>query len=149
MKTVFCAVTGAVVSAVAQIFGGWSFALTALLILMGIDYITGLIVAGVFHASPKSTSGRIESGAGWKGLLRKCVTALLVAVAALLERLLVFVGLELHFVRDAVAIAFSVNEIISIIENAGLMGVPVPKVMQKALEALQKKSGEGEGGGER
>ena len=137
MKTMFCITAGMAASAVLQIFGGWNFALLALLILMGLDFTSGLIVAGVFHKSKKSETGRIESKAALKGLIRKVMIVCLVVVAHLIDRLL-----GTNYVRDAVAIAFIVNEIISILENAGLMGLPIPGVLTKALEVLQKKSGE-------
>lgn len=131
----FCAILGAIGSAVASYFGGWDAALTTLLIFMGIDYLTGLIVAGVFHKSQKTKSGSLESRAGWKGLCRKGVTLLIVLVACRLDLLT-----GSSFIRDAVVIAFVVNETLSIIENAGLMGVPIPAVIVKAIEILKKKS---------
>lgn len=126
---------GAVGSAFASFFGGWDAALTTLLIFMGIDYLTGLIVAGVFHKSQKTKSGSLESRAGWKGLCRKGVALLIVLVACRLDLLT-----GSSFIRDAVVIAFVVNETLSIIENAGLMGVPIPAVIVKAIEILKKKS---------
>ncbi|MBQ8825307.1 MAG: phage holin family protein, partial [Ruminococcus sp.] len=47
--------------------------------------------------------------------------------------------LETTYIRDAVCIGFMCNELISIIENAGLMGVPLPDVLKKAIDLLQKK----------
>lgn len=109
--------------------------LTTLLIFMGIDYLTGLIVAGVFHQSPKSEGGALESRAGWKGLCRKGVTLLIVLVGCRLD-----VVMGSNFIRDAVVIAFIANETLSIIENAGLMGLPIPAVITKAIEVLKKKA---------
>lgn len=126
---------GTVGSAFASFFGGWDAALTTLLIFMGIDYLTGLIVAGVFHKSQKTKNGALESRAGWKGLCRKGMTLLVVLVACRLDLLT-----GSSFIRDAVVIAFVVNETLSIIENAGLMGVPIPAVLVKAIEILKKKS---------
>lgn len=131
----FCAVLGAIGSAIASAFGGWDAALSTLIIFMGIDYLTGLIVAGVFHKSSKTESGALESRAGWKGLCRKGVTLLIVLVACRLDLII-----NSNFIRDAVVIAFVTNETISIIENAGLMGVPIPTVITKAIEVLKKKS---------
>lgn len=128
-------IMGAIGSAFASFFGGWDAALTTLLIFMGIDYLTGLIVAGVFHRSQKTKSGSLESRAGWKGLCRKGVTLLIVLVACRLDLLT-----GSTFIRDAVVIAFVVNETLSIIENAGLMGVPIPSIITKAIEILKKKS---------
>ena len=102
---------------------------------MGIDYLTGLIVAGIFHNSEKTPNGTLESRAGWKGLCRKGVTLLIVLVACRLDLMI-----GSNFIRDAVVIAFVANETISIIENAGLMGVPIPAVIVKAIEVLRKKA---------
>lgn len=135
MKTGLCTAIGIAGSTVASFFGGWDAALTTLLIFMGIDYITGLIVAGVFHRSGKSESGALESLAGWKGLCRKGMTLLVVLVACRLDLIM-----GSSFIRDAVVIAFIANETISIVENAGIMGVPIPSVIVKAIEVLKKKS---------
>lgn len=102
---------------------------------MGVDYATGLIVAGVFHKSEKTENGALESRAGWKGLCRKGVSLLVVLVACRLDMIM-----GSNFIRDATVIAFIANEAISIIENAGLMGVPIPSVITKAIEVLKKKS---------
>lgn len=126
---------GAIGSIIASLFGGWDHAMITLVIFMGIDYITGLVVAGVFHKSAKSENGALESRAGWKGLCRKGVTLLVVLVACRLDLLT-----GSNFIRDAVIIAFICNEAISIIENAGLMGVPIPPVITKAIEVLKKKN---------
>lgn len=120
---------------IASLFGGWDAALITLLIFMGIDYLTGLVVAGVFHTSEKTVHGMLESRAGWKGLCRKGVTLLVVLVACCLDLVM-----GSNFIRDAVVIAFIANETISIIENAGLMGVPIPSVIVKAIEVLKKKA---------
>lgn len=120
---------------IASMFGGWDTGLVTLLIFMGIDYITGLIVAGVFKTSTKSETGALESRAGWKGLCRKGVTLLIVLVATRLDQ-----TLGSDFIRDAVVIAYIANEAISLIENAGLMGVPIPAVITKAIDVLNKKA---------
>lgn len=130
-------VLGIIGGAISTAFGGWNAGMTTLLIFMGIDYLTGLIVAGVFHKSEKTDNGTLESRAGWKGLCRKGVTLLIVLIAARLD-----VVLNTTFIRDAVVIAYLANETISIIENAGLMGVPIPAMLQKAIEVLQKRSEE-------
>lgn len=135
MKEGICFGIGVVGSAIASLFGGWDAALVTLLIFMGIDYLTGLIVAGVFHQSPKSEGGALESRAGWKGLCRKGVTLLIVLVGCRLD-----VVMGSNFIRDAVVIAFIANEALSIIENAGLMGLPIPAVIIKAIEVLKKKA---------
>lgn len=120
---------------IASMFGGWDAALTTLIMFMAVDYFTGLIVAGVFHKSEKTANGMLESRAGWKGLCRKGVTLLVVLVACRLDLIM-----GSSFIRDAVVIAFIANETISIIENAGLMGIPIPAVITKAIEVLKNKA---------
>ena len=135
MKDGICTAIGVVGSTIASFFGGFDAALITLLIFMGVDYATGLIVAGVFHKSEKTENGALESRAGWKGLCRKGVSLLVVLVACRLDMIM-----GSNFIRGATVIAFIANETISIIENAGLMGVPIPSVITKAIEVLKKKS---------
>ena len=137
MKNAICTSIGVVGSFAASFFGGWTASLTTLLIFMGIDYLSGLIVAGVFHNSPKTETGALESRAGLKGLIRKFSMFLFVLIG---HRLDVAVGTT--YIRDAVCIAFMVNELISIVENAGLMGLPVPAIITNAIDILKKKSNE-------
>lgn len=127
-------VTGVAGSLIASFFGGWTASLTTLLIFMGIDYITGLVVAGVFHKSPKTKTGALESRAGFKGLIRKVMVLLLVLIGHRLD-----MAIGATYIRDAVCIAFMVNEVISIVENAGLMGIPVPAAIINAIDILKKK----------
>jgi toxin secretion/phage lysis holin len=127
-------VIGLIGGAVADLFGGWTHGLTVLLSFMAVDWLTGLVVAGVFKKSKKTDSGALESRAGFKGLCRKGMMLLIVLVASQLDTL---IGGE--FVKDGVCIAFAVNEVISITENAGLMGVPIPKKITKAIEILKTK----------
>lgn len=134
MKEMICLASGIVGAAIASLFGGWTASLTTLVIFMAIDYATGLICAGVFHKSQKSPNGALESKACFKGLMRKGVILLIVLVA---YRVDLMIGAS--YIRDAVCIAFVASEGISIIENAGLMGVPVPKVLTNAMDALTKK----------
>lgn len=139
MKNVICAIFGIVGGFIANAFGGWSAALTTLLIFMGVDYLSGLILAGVFHASPKSEDGTLESYAGWKGLVRKGMTLMIVLIGARLDLLI-----GVNYIRDAMVIAFCVNELLSIIENMGLMGVPMPEILTNAIEMLKSKSEKGD-----
>lgn len=136
MKMSLLSIIGALGGIIASAFGGWDAALTTLLIFMGMDYITGLIVAGVFHKSNKTKTGSLESKAGWKGLCRKCVTLFMVLIACRLDILM-----GSTYIKDAVVIAFIVNETISIIENAGLMGIFIPPPITKAIEMLKKQGG--------
>ena len=113
-------------SAVISLLGGWDKSLQTLIIFMTIDWLTGGILF------PKSQNGALESHAGWKGLCRKAMTLFYVLVGAQLDSLM---GTE--YVRDAVCIGFICNEALSIIENAGLMGMPLPEILRKSIDALK------------
>lgn len=128
-------IIGAIGGFIAMAFGGWSDALITLMIFMSVDYVTGLAVAGIFKKSKKSESGALESRAGFKGICRKGVALLIVLVATRLD-----VVMKTTYIKDAVIIAFIANESISIIENAGLMGVPIPDAITKAIDILKKES---------
>ena len=136
MRISICAAAGVVGGIIATFFGGWSDGLTTLVIFMCIDYISGFVVAGVFKKSRKTESGALESRAGWKGLCRKCMTLVLVLVAYRLDLL----RGEGTLIRDAVTIGFTINEGLSILENAVLMGLKVPDPLRKALEVLAPKA---------
>ncbi len=134
MKETFCIALGLVGGWLARFFGGFDAGFVTLGIVMSIDYLTGIIVAGVFKNSPNTETGGLESWFGFKGLVRKFVMLLIVAVA---YRIDIVAGSD--FVRDALIIAFIANEGISVIENAGLMGIEVP-VLKDAIELLRKKN---------
>lgn len=119
-------------AAIASLLGGWTGAMTTLVILMLIDYVTGIIVAGVFHASPKSSGGALSSAVGFKGICRKFVILLIVVVACRVDLLL-----DTNIIRDATCIGFCANELVSITENAGLMGIPLPRKLVEAIEVLR------------
>jgi len=137
MKQGILTIIGAVGAYIANLLGGWDAGLTTLVIFMAIDYSTGLIVAGIFHKSKKTESGALSSKAGLQGIAKKIMMLLMVLVAVRID---IMIGTD--YVRDAVIIALCGNELISIIENAGLMGVPIPKKLQDAIEVLNRK-GEG------
>ena len=137
MKNAICTTAGAIGGVIASLFGGWDAGLATLVMFMAIDYVSGLVVAGVFHNSKKTSSGALESKAGWKGLCRKGMSILFVLIAYRLD-----LAIGSNYIRDAVIIGFIVNETISIVENAGLMGVPLPEVINKAIDILTSKSEE-------
>ena len=132
MKDFFCTLCGTVGAALCWVFGGWDAALLALVICISVDYISGSIVALVFHNSSKTESGSYNSAYGLKGLCKKGLMLLFVVVAVQADRLL-----GSSYVRDAVCIGFCSNEILSIVENLGLAGIPMPQAVTKALEQLQ------------
>ncbi|MBQ7800720.1 MAG: phage holin family protein [Oscillospiraceae bacterium] len=134
MKQWICTAVGVIGGAAAWAFGGWDTALAALTICMGVDYISGSIVALVFHKSTKTETGAYNSAYGLKGLCKKGLMLLFVLVAVQMDRLI-----GSAYVRDAVCIGFCANEVLSIVENLGLAGIPMPQAVTKALEQLQKK----------
>lgn len=146
MKIGLCTASGIIGATIAAAFGGWDAGLATLVIFMAIDYVSGVAVAGVFHKSKKTETGSLRSIVGFKGLCKKCMILLFVLIA---ERLDLTIGSD--YIRDAVIIGFSTNELISIVENAGLMGLPLPAVITKAIDVLAKKgdflsAGDGEEG---
>ena len=134
MKNEFCVEIGLIGGLIATALGGWDVGLQTLVIFMCIDYITGILVAGVFHKSKKIETGALESRAGWKGLIRKDVTLLIVLVAVQLDKVI-----GSTFIRDAVIIGFIAKELISIVENAGLMGIPIPAVITNASMCCRRR----------
>ena len=135
MKETACTLIGLIGSAFCWAFGGWDSAMAALVVCMSVDYISGSLVALVFHKSTKTESGAYNSAYGLKGLCKKGLMLLFVLVAVQIDGIL---GTD--YVRDAVCIGFCANEILSIVENLGLAGIPMPQAVTKALEQLQKKS---------
>ena len=137
VKEILTAGIGALGGLMSWLYGGFGDAMSALIVFMTLDYMTGLIVAGVFHKSNKTESGALESKAGWKGLCRKGMTLGIVMMAALLDRVM-----GTSYIRDAVIVGFIFNESLSILENAGLMGVSYPKALKNALNLLNRKGEE-------
>lgn len=129
---------------VARALGGWDAAMQVLVALMAVDYLTGVLVAAVWRKSDKSETGALDSKAGFRGILKKGMILLLVWLAVLLDG-----ALGTGYIRMAVILFFIGNEGLSLLENLGLMGVPFPSFLQRALEALQKQGEEGGKEGER
>lgn len=134
----------AIVSSAAGIIGGvfsaltgsWDLALETLCIIMLLDYLTGLIVAGVFKKSPKSGSGALDSKAAFKGLVKKSLIIFLVIAFHQADKLT-----DKSYFRDGACWAFFVAEMISVIENVGLV-YPLPAFVSKALDWFRKKGEE-------
>lgn len=137
MKELICLIVGVCGSTVATLFGGWSEGMTVLLIFMVVDYISGLMVAGVFKKSTKTDSGALESRAGFKGLLRK---AMMIAIVIVFNGIDILTPGNLHIARDGAVIALCCNELISLIENAGLMGIKLPKFITNTIDVFVKKN---------
>lgn len=125
--------------ALAGLLGEWTIMLTVLAWMMGIDYLTGVLCAWR-GKSPKSEGGGVSSKVGFDGLARKGLIILIVLMATLLDRA---IGSDGAVFQTAAAGYYIANEGISILENSALMGVPYPKVISRALDALKNK-GDGE-----
>ena len=130
-KSFIVTATGAVLGALISLAGGWDTALQALVVFMILDYLTGVIVAAVFHASKKTESGKLSSVVGFKGIAKKVLMLFMVVAGQYAD-----VVLGIDYFRTAVIIALIANELISLIENAGLAGIEVP-ILSKAVEALK------------
>jgi len=116
-----------------QMLGGWDMLLQVLIVIMAVDVITGWIVAGIFHKSPKTETGALDSKIGFKGLFKKFSVLLLILVATQLDK-----AIGGSFSRTAVILFFCGNEGLSILENLALMGIEYPAFLKNALEALKK-----------
>ena len=138
-KATFLTAAGAFVTA---LFGEWDGALLTLLLFMAADWLTGRTVAGVFHRSPKSRNGALESRIGLKGLCRKGAMLLVVLIA---YRLDLMAGLH-GVLRTAAIVALVCNEALSVLENVGLMGVKYPEIINRVIRQLL---GEKSGGGKK
>lgn len=117
------------------IIGGIDEPVLILLCVMSIDWLMG-VFTGIVGKSNKTSDGRLSSLAGFNGLLKKAAIILIVCVSYQLERVSGFSG-----IRDVVIVAFICNESLSIIENAGIMGIPIPKTIKNIITALQEKEG--------
>lgn len=139
IKESLCTSVGIVGSMIISLLGGWDVPMQALIICMIIDYLSGLAVAGIFHKSKKSENGALNSRSGLKGLCMKCM--ILFIIVAIIQ-----VGkvLNVDWLRNATIIGFISNEFISIVENAGLMGMRLPKPVFKAIDILNDKEKENE-----
>ena len=135
MKEWICMIAGIVGGFIATLLGGWDSALVTLIVFMGVDLFTGVVTAAMGR-SKHTDSGGLSSKAGWFGLAKKVCTLLLIAVAVRMDILL-----GTTYIRDAVCISFCLNELLSIVENTSLMGVPFPPVIKKAIDVLQTKVG--------
>lgn len=134
VKTSFLATVGVIGAIVANLLGGWDTALQTLVMFMIVDYVMGLLIAGVFHKSQKTETGTLNSNVGWRGLCKKGVTLLIILVASQLDKIA-----NTDVIRNGAIVAYVANEAISIIENAGLMGIPIPSIIKNAIDLLKKK----------
>lgn len=139
LKNIILAAASASIAFLTEGLGGCDAAMRVLITLMVADYLTGMLLAAVWHRSNKSETGGLDSRAGFKGLCRKCMILLLIWIAVLLDTAFSF-----SYVRMMVILFFVGNEGLSLLENMGMMGVPYPEFLKRALEALKDKGNSGE-----
>lgn len=123
--------------AVAGFFGEWSALLTALIAVMAVDYVSGVLVA-LNNRSKKTASGGLSSKVGFAGLLKKGMILLVVLVATLVDKA---IGSEGMVFQSAAVCFYIANEGLSVLENAALLGLPVPSAIRRALDELKKDEG--------
>lgn len=121
-------VTTAVGAIVGYIFGEWSVLLQILLAFVIIDYVSGLLASGV--------EGKLSSKVGFKGIAKKIMIFVLVAVGHLTDRA---IG-DGSMVQNAIIFFYLGNELLSILENAGRTGLPIPEQVKNAVDVLKGKS---------
>ncbi len=114
-------------SIVTYLFGGWSALIQILVAFVAIDYITGVLAAGV--------NGKLDSNIGLKGIAKKVFIFVIVACGHLVDDAM---GTQ-DIVRDAAIYFYIANELLSILENAGEIGLPVPDILKNAIERLKGK----------
>lgn len=124
---------------VASFFTGIPAVVWILIAVMSLDYITGLI-CGAMGVSPKTENGGLSSRAAFSGLLKKALILCVVILAALLDGAISSsAGVEFAAVTGATSLWFVASEGVSILENAASIGVPIPKILQQALETMKSK----------
>lgn len=134
-RSVFLLSAGTIATAIIDGLGGWDENLHTLIIMMCVDYVMGFLLAAVWHKSKKTESGALESNAMFKGLIKKGMMLLVILVGYSLQK-----ASGIPYIRDVIIYAFMANELLSIIENAGQMGVPMPQILVRMVEVLQKKA---------
>ena len=132
IKTLICTVFGAMGAGITVLMGGWSKDLLCLIIFMAVDFFTGIMVAAIFKNSKKTGSGALSSCVTYKGIVKKICELLFVVIANALD-----IYLGVNFIRSGVIVGFMVNELISIVENAALMGIVAP-IISDAIDILKK-----------
>lgn len=115
------------------LFGSWDLALQVLIVFMILDYVTGVLYAFI--------SNQLNSEVGFKGLVKKLMILVVLIIGVMLDRIL---GTGTWAFRTLVAYFYIANEGISLLENVGNIGIPIPNKMRQALEQLNKDNEESE-----
>ena len=128
MEKLFNSLVAVVATFFTYLFGNWDLALQVLIIFMVLDYLTGVVYA--------YTQKQLNSEVGFKGLIKKCMILVVLAVGVELDRMLGGDGTWVF--RTLVAYFYIANEGISLLENVSNLGVPIPDKIRNALEQLNK-----------
>lgn len=133
MDKVFNSVVAVIATIFTYLFGSWDTAIIVLITFMVMDYITGVLYAW--------NTKTISSEVGLKGLSKKFLIILILIGAVALDRLM---SNGTWVFRTLVCYFYIANEGISLLENAGNLGLPVPEKLKAALAQLKDKESEGE-----
>ena len=127
----FYSVTAVFGGVIGYLTGQWNAPMYALLVLMGIDFVTG-IIKGAMSKSEKTENHGLQSSVMFIGLLRKSTCLLVVAAAHWMD-----IVLDITVIRDACVMCFIANELLSLIENCGAIGIPIPEKLRNCVEELK------------
>ncbi len=126
-KQIFQYVVAVAGSLITYLFGGWTALIQILVAFVVIDYVTGVLAAGV--------NGKIDSSVGMRGVAKKVFIFVIVACGHLVDGAMGTADI----VRDAAIYFYIANELISILENAGEIGLPVPDILKNSIDRLKGK----------
>jgi toxin secretion/phage lysis holin len=126
MKDIICSILAGIGTGLVYLWGGFDVAMQCLLIAIALDYVSGIIKAFVLK--------ELSSTVGFRGILKKVGILVVVALAVLIDR----VTGESGAIRTLVIYYFVANEGLSILENAGKAGLPIPHSIKEALQALKR-----------
>lgn len=127
MEKYFNAIVAVLATFFTHIFGVWDLAMQVLIVFMTLDYGTGVLYAYLI--------GQLSSEVGFKGLVKKCMILVVVIIGVMLDRML---GNGTWMFRTLVCYFYIANEGISLLENVGNIGIPIPNKIRNALEQLNK-----------
>lgn len=128
---IISALTGVVLAAIIEALGGWDKSLELLIAVMVSDYVTGVLCAATGNS--KKSSG-LNSQIGFKGLCKKLAMLVAVFLATCIAR-----NTNFSEIRDIFIFGFVSNELLSIVENFGLMGIPLPDKIMDIIEVLKER----------
>lgn len=131
-KDAACAVLAGIGAWIAQIYGGWTQAMTALVVFIIADVATGLL-CGMAKKSPNTEGGGLSSKVMREGAAKKVEIFFILLIAAWLD-----IAMHVTIWKDAACIYYIAEEGLSILENAGALGLPIPDKLKNAIEALKK-----------